>query len=118
MSAPHIQAGDLRAAITIQRQSTTANAAGDLTGSWSNVATVAASIHSTRGGESVRAQRLSGIEPFDIVVRSSASTRSITTADRLIDRDGRTFNVKWTGDLDGRGRFAWITAEAGGLTHG
>jgi len=116
MSAPRIWAGDLRQAITVQRKTTTPNAAGDLTGSWANVATLAASIMPTRGGETVRAQRLGGISPFDIVVRSSSVTRSITSADRLIDRDGQAYNVKWAGNLDGRDRFIWIAAEAGGLT--
>lgn len=112
--------GEMRHRIRIDRRRDEANEVGDLVGVWRPLASgVAARLIVTKGGEEVRAARLSGISSFDITIRSTVSTRQITTADRIVDeRSGQTFNVQWVGNLDGKDRFLTITAEAGGHTDG
>lgn len=81
--------------------------------------TIPARIEHAKGGEEVRAGRMSGIRNFEITVRSAEATRALTTADTLINAaTGERMNIRWVGDLEGRGRFQTIHAEAGGPTDG
>lgn len=84
------------------------------------VSGVAARLVPTKGGEDVRASRLSGTVTYDLVVRSTQTTRAITAADRLVDeRTGAVFAIRTPPlNLDGRDRFLTFTVEAGGLTDG
>lgn len=112
-------AGDLRQMIRFDRQENVSDGMGGFDQTWTPLTTVAAKVGPMRGGEQIRAERLSGIEPVEIIVRSDAKTRSIVQADRAVDtRTGRTFNIKWSGNLDERDRFIVILAEAGGHLDG
>lgn len=111
--------GSLRSSVRFERRVDSADGIGGFTSSWSPVATVAAKLTPLKGGEEVRAARLSGQEPVEITVRSETLTRSITSADRAVDvRSGQTFNIKWTGNLDERDRFITVIAQAGGHADG
>jgi head-tail adaptor len=112
--------GSLRHRISHQTPPATPDGFGGLTGSWRTATSgIPAKIGPTRGGEEVRAGRMSGINTFDIVVRSTSATRAITPKDRLRDDStGLTYNVAWVGNLDERDRFLTITCSAGGLTDG
>ncbi|MGU3456573.1 head-tail adaptor protein [Brevundimonas sp. M1A4_2e] len=82
-------------------------------------ATVPARIEMTKGGEEVIAGRMSGMRSFVITVRSTPTTRAISTGDTLVnDATKERMNVQWNGDLEGRGRFQTIHAEAGGPNDG
>ena len=115
--APEI--GELTNRVRIDRKVHASDGMGGFSSYWETlIPALAASATPARGGEEVRAGRMSGISGFDVVVRSTSASRAINAGDRAVLRDGRTINIKWTGDLDGRGRFLMISGEAGGLTDG
>lgn len=109
-------AGEFKSRLSIQRRrKVTEDRLGNNAGPFATVASgIAARVLDTRGGEEVRQGRIAGISNFDIVVRASETTRSIKTSDRLVDERGRTFNVKWIGDLSGTGRYLHIACQSGG----
>lgn len=73
-----------------------------------------ASITVKRGNETVQAQRLSGITPYDIVVRYDDDSAKIVSGDQLTDQDGHSYSIRWVGCLDvGRPRWITIMAETG-----
>ncbi|HEY0011560.1 MAG TPA: head-tail adaptor protein [Allosphingosinicella sp.] len=110
----------LRELVRFERRTVVSDGMGGSSGAWGTVvATVPARIAPQRGGEEVRSQRLSGIATFDVVVRSDSDTASITTSDRIVDvRSGRTFNIRWRGSLDEKGRFIHFACESGGPSDG
>lgn len=110
-----MRAGALRHRITVQRSSTVKNDRG---GTVNVVLTVLedvpASITVKRGNETVQAQRLSGITPYDIVIRYTPDSAKIVAGDFLTDQDGQRYSIKWVGCLDvGRPRALTIMAETG-----
>ncbi|MDO1559822.1 head-tail adaptor protein [Brevundimonas sp. 2R-24] len=109
-------AGALRERVRIERRSAAPDDMGNEVAAWAPQATgIPARIAPTKGGEGVQAGRLAGLSAFDITVRATSATNAIGPADRLVDeRSGRSFNIKWAGCLDERGRFITILAEAGG----
>lgn len=106
---------DLRDVIRVDRRT---YGVGGTPGPWSPfLSGVRARIATTRGGEEVRANRLSGISNFDVVIRSTEETRLIGTEHRLVNETTNvTYKVKWIGNLDDRNRFLTLTCEVGGLT--
>ncbi|MFC3079511.1 head-tail adaptor protein [Phenylobacterium terrae] len=120
MAPPSITAGQLRERVRVQRRPNTSDGMGGTVDTWRTlVSDIPAKIGPTRGGEEVRANRLSGISHFDVWIRSDSTTRGITTADRLVDqRSGRTFNILWIGNLDEKNRFLTLTCESGGVLDG
>lgn len=112
-------AGDLRQSVRFERRIDVSDGIGGVTSSWTPLATVPAKVAPMKGGESVRAARLAGVSNVEITVRSDTTSRSVTPADRAVDaRSGQTYNIKWTGNLDERGRFITIIVEAGGHISG
>ncbi len=87
---------------------------------WETIAAgLAARIAPARGGEDVRAQRLSGVSTYDVWVRYSAALKDVGPQCRVVDeRGGQTYNVRWVANLDELDRFLTLTVEAGGLTDG
>jgi len=66
-----------------------------------------------RGGESVIASRLSGVQPVVVTVRRSQKTRQITTSTTMRDlRTGTKYNIRAVVTTDDR-RFVEITAQSG-----
>lgn len=66
-----------------------------------------------RGGETVQARRLEGVQPVVVTIRQSALARTITTDWRMRDvRRGDTYNIRSAIPSDDR---AWIelTCEKG-----
>ena len=110
-------AGELKSRLSVQRRRKVADdGLGNTAGPFSTVTSgVAARVQDTRGGEEVRQGRIAGISNYDVVVRASEATRSITEADRFLDeRTGRTMNIKWIGDLSNTGRFIYLACQSGG----
>lgn len=116
MTGPVIRIGDLRDVVAFQRRDQATDDLGNLQGTWTNVVTgVAAKIAPTRGGEEVRAARLTGIANYDVTVRVTDSTALIQTGDRLRnERSGETYAIKWLGNLDERGRYLTLMVQKGG----
>ena len=100
--------------LAIERRSTGSDGMGGTVDSWTIVATdVSASVWAAKGGESVRADRLSSINAFDIVLRQT-SDFTIAASDRLRDlRSGVIYSVKWVGSLDQDRGHLLIVATAG-----
>ena len=61
-----------------------------------------------KGGESVIAQRLAGIQPVAVEIRSDSDTRTITTSWRAVDaRSGAAYDIRSIADMKQKG--AWLT---------
>lgn len=111
--------GELRHRVRFESRQSVENELGEIVGGWRSIASgVPARLIVTKGGEDVRAARMGGTITFDLTIRSTSATRSITTADRMVDeRSGTVYALKTPPlNLDGRDRFLTITVEAGGLT--
>lgn len=110
------RAGQFRHIFSVERQGTVSDGVGGVTNEWEELLPmVYACVQETRGGEEVRGARLSGINRYDVVLRASAESLTITTDDRLM-KDGIVHSIKWIGDIEGRGRFLNLICETGGLT--
>lgn len=109
--------GGLRTRLTISRATQSSDGMGGFSTTWADLGQVMADVRSLKGGEEVQAARLNAVENLQIKVRADALTRSLTAQDRLSD-GSQILNVKWVGDLEGRGRWIDIIAQAGGLTDG
>ena len=114
------KASVLRDRVTVERKSNVSDGMGGVTDAWSAlIEGEAAKIAQVRGGEAVRAQRVSGVGQVDVIFRANAGTRSIKTSDRLTDdRTGEAYNVLWIGSLDDARRYLVATCERGGAQHG
>lgn len=87
--------GLLREKVTFYRRSTTPDGYGNQLGTWSSlVGPVSARIMPLKGGEQVLQERLSGVNLYQITVRSSAAIRGVTTEDRAVNtRTGEEYNL-------------------------
>lgn len=109
-------AGDLRQWVAFERFYGQPDGYGNEAGDWFDIVERYASLTPTRGGESVQAGRLTGTATWDCWVRSDYDTRQVTEADRVRDRDGRVFNIRFIGDMDGDGRWLLMQLESGVAT--
>lgn len=108
------RAGQFRHTFSVERKGTVSDGVGGVTHEWEELLPkVFACVLEQRGGEEVRGARLSGINRYDIVLRSSPDNEAITTSDRLI-KGGTVYSIKWIGDVEGRGRFLNLVCETGG----
>jgi len=104
--------GKMRGKVRFDRREETRNEYNEVVGEWVTFATVAARVRYMRGGESVLAQRLTGVQPVVVTVRSSPATRGIKLSDRAIDaRTGDALNIESLAP-DERGDFIEILCEA------
>lgn len=78
------------------------DAHGDRLGAWSVVLTRPAQLQPLRGGEAVMGQRLAGIQPMIISVRSERATRAIDPVNwRAFNaRTGERYSLKSPGQAD------------------
>ena len=118
MGHPGPRVGDLRERVRVEKKIRvpTGDGAGNYEDGWQTLIDGrSARIAPTRGGEQVLAGRLAGVESYDIWVRKDAETRMITVGDRIVDTrdEARIFNIRWIGNLDERGRFLLLQAQAG-----
>lgn len=115
------RAGAMRDRLRAERKESVEDGFGGVKeGEWTAITLpFSARAIAAKGGEEVRAQRLSGISPFNISFRVSSETKKITTGDRLVDTaTGVIYNIKWIGSLDGKDRFYECLAETGGVVDG
>lgn len=113
---------ELTEAVKFQRRADTDDAYGNTKGDWSVtlIAKRSAKLRPTRGGEQVIAARQQGVAMFDLWVRFESATRAVTTDDRVVeligparDQPGRTFNIKFIGDMTGRRTWLLMQLEQG-----
>lgn len=80
---------------------------------WVEILDVRAQFLYMRGSEIVDAARLEGRQLFKVLLRSSSSSRAITTDWRMRDvRRGTQFNIREVDAVTDR-RWVWVTVEAG-----
>lgn len=91
---------------------------GNIQYEWKTIAgPMAARIKPARGTEDVLAQRLSGVGVFEVIVRSSSSTRSLTPEDRCINvRSGEIMNIRSIINTDERNEFLSLMVQSGVAT--
>lgn len=81
------RAGDLDARVRFESRGLDPN--GDPLGDWVERFTIWANVDYQRGSETAVSNRLEGRQPVTIMVRDSASARTITTAFRAVIVSGR-----------------------------
>lgn len=113
-------AGALRERLRFERRPTTADDGyGNVEGGWRMMFQAYARVRPLVGSETVIAQRLSGVQPVRITVRSSALARQVTAGWRAVDMrdEARVFNITAPGaNMDERNRWVDLMATFGGPT--
>lgn len=90
-----MSAGALRERVAFDSIGKTDNAAGTVADAWAEQFIVWARIRFLKGGEPIIAQRLTGVRPVVITVRSSSATRAVDSSWRMRDANtGTTFNIR------------------------
>lgn len=112
------RAPELRDKVRFERRSGKANVGGVIKSDWVPLGIErSARVVARMGGEGALAARLTATQPVEITVRYDSQTRTITTADRVVDaRDpGRVWGIRSIGEVEG-GRDRWLNllCEAGG----
>jgi len=108
-------AGALRERLTFQaRGSSSDDGYGNVEADWADQFTVWARMQPLKGSEPVIAQRLAGVQPMAIQVRSSADTRQVTAGWRAVhDRTATIYNIRSVANFDERDRYLDLIADAG-----
>lgn len=79
---------------------------------WQEEFSARANFRFLRGGETVQAARLAGMQPAVVTVRASADAARVRPAWKLTDRAGADFNIRSVVRSDDR-LYLEITAESG-----
>lgn len=110
-------AGSLRFRVRFDKQVEVEDPAGGTVSSWQEQFTRWADIRPMKGSEPVIAQRLTGIQPVLIIVRSDSETRQITPAWRAVELLNnvpvRYYALKTAEDMERRKQYITMVAEAG-----
>ncbi len=109
-------AGRLKERIRFDRRPTIADdGTGNTLGAWATyLGPVWAEIKPARGGEVIQMARLTGTRAIEILIRSTAIARALTTTDRAVNtRTGEVFNIRLIEDREMNRQFLNITAEGG-----
>lgn len=100
----------MRERITFQSQTPTSDNQGGVTLAWTDLITVWAKIEPISQRERIFTQELQYRRSHKIIVRSNASTASVTTAMQIVF-GARTFQIKSIIDPDERGYYLSIDCE-------
>lgn len=99
-------AGSLSERVVFQRRVDVDDGFGGTKGDWVDQFTEAARLVPRMGSEAVISARLQGIQPFTLIVRSNALTRSVTPAWRAVNaRSGLTYDIKTAVNTDERNAY-------------
>lgn len=106
--------------LRIERRRLFDDGAGNLEGDWDTANPVfvgAAQFMPMVGREQVEAERLSGVQPFEVTVRACKATRAVTTAMRIVRLTGpgrgEVLNITGISNPDMRRRYLAILAKTG-----
>lgn len=121
-------AGQLRERVRFEPLIVADGGDGNAESTWNSanpIATVDAAIKPIRGKEEVLAGKLSGVQPYEIVIRSWSATRLIKTSDRAVIarvsavfQVGQSFDITAIEDPDGSGSWLSILCTSGKPTQG
>ena len=110
-----IGAGSLRHRATFRRLGTqAADEWGNESTSFVDHLTVWANVRETTGKERVAAGSVENVRTATMRVRSSADSRGITEADRVVAR-GETWNILGISNADDQGAMLDMLLQAGGI---
>lgn len=88
-------AGELREKVAFEEQAVSDSSHGIVAGDWEEQFRVSARIRPLIGSEPVIAQRLTGVQPVIITVRSNANARRIVAAWRVKNvRTGTLYQIR------------------------
>lgn len=118
-----MRAGRLRERVKVQRRATINDVPGVTEGDFADLfdgLKFPARVVPTRRSDSVIAARLTGVNVYDVYLRSDSNTRSITAADRLVwvrPEGDVELNIRGNpSDPDGKRQELQITASQGEAT--
>lgn len=108
-------AGELNERLAFQKRVAAADDGyGNREGSWQEQFRCAAKVQPLRGSETVIAQRLAGVQPVIISIRSCTDARRVEPFWRAVDtRRGTVYNLKAGANFDEVNEFVTFMAEAG-----
>jgi SPP1 family predicted phage head-tail adaptor len=98
-------AGDLRWRVAFDQITEADSDLGGTAGDWEEQFSCRARLRYLKGSEPVIAQRLTGVQPVVITVRSSSLTRCVDASWRVRDERGTVFNIR---SVTPDERRAWI----------
>lgn len=105
-----IKAGQLNRLLTVMREVEEDDGYGNYTGTFKPLFNVMAQVNEAKGGDMIRAARVTSKGSVEVRIRQNEQTREITHADRLFDpRFKKTYHIKHIADLEGTGRDFLIT---------
>ena len=107
--------------LRIERRRLASDGAGNVEGDWDTANPVfvgAAQFAPLAGREDVSAERLSGVQPYEVTVRVCKQTLAITAAMRIVRLTGRreVLNITAIQNTDMRRKYLAITARTGGAS--
>lgn len=107
MAVKRSGAGALSERVTFQRRVEQEDEYGNVESGWVDQFDEPCRLQPKLGSEPVLAARLTGVQPFLLVVRSSARTRTVTPAWRAVNaRSGAVYNIATAANPDERN--AWL----------
>lgn len=113
-----MSAGELRELVAFDQIAESDSSYGLMAGEWEEMFRTAARIKNLRGSEPVIAQRLQGVQPAVIKVRSFSDTRLVDASWRVRNvRSGAVYNIRAV-TPDERGFYIDLLCEAGVATNG
>lgn len=101
----------LRHRAKFQRQGQVPDGYGNTIGGWADHLTVWANVRETTGKERVAAGSIENNRTATIRVRSSAGTRGLTEADRVVAR-GETWDILGIANADDKGKMLDILVQS------
>jgi head-tail adaptor len=113
-----IGAGALREKISFQRRVGAADEYGNEQTTWQTVFTTAAQLSPKVGSEPVIAARLTGVQPYKVVIRSNEQSRTMDTSWRIVDarNTSRVFNILTIINADEKNAYLEMLAVQGVAT--
>lgn len=107
-------AGSMRKRITFQLETEVPDGGGGYELGWSELATVWGSFKPERGNERVQAGRIAETLAGVMRVRSSATTRLVTTS-HIAVMDGEGYNIRSITNPDQRDKYIELAVERGDI---
>lgn len=118
MAAPkRAGAGALNHRVTFSKRVEQIDDYGNAESPWVDQFTEPCRLIVRSGSEAVQASRLTGVQPYSLVVRGSSRTQAITPAWRAVNaRTGTVYNIATVANPDERGAYLELLVTSGVAT--